>query len=41
MAIVVLAILVLAVIGILWWLVFRAAMHHPNNGNDLSRDELG
>jgi hypothetical protein len=28
----------LAVIAVLYWLVRRAAMKHPNNGNEFSRD---
>ena len=25
-------------IAVVWWLVYRAAMKHPNDGNEFSRD---
>lgn len=33
-------VLLLVVIGLAWWRVFRGALTDPNNGNEFSRDDI-
>jgi len=36
----IIGVLGLVIVGVVWWLIHRAAMRDPNNGNSMSNDAI-